>query len=229
VWWNLRNEQSKEVRLRTSPLYAPEIRVNAEGWRPLPEGGRMNILMPPGTYIVKLSVDGQEAGTQPLKVLIDPNAGGSDADIQAQTAMLMSLRKDLESAADMTNQIEMIRGQLESMHQIVRDASVKSTADDLDKKLTEIEDNLIQRKFSGQGQDTPRYPTKLIGKLTYLAGDVSGGDYPPSTQEKEVQAMFESQLADLRKRLDSVVSTDVAAFNRMLRDKNIGNVIASGQ
>ncbi|HXI25904.1 MAG TPA: hypothetical protein VNG71_18755 [Pyrinomonadaceae bacterium] len=228
VWWNLRTEQSKEVRLRTSPLYAPEIRVNAEGWRPLPEGGRMNILMPPGTYTVKLSVDGQEVGSQPVKVLLDPNAGGSEADVQAQTAMLVALRKDLESAADMTNQIEMIRGQLESMRQIIRDASVKSAADDLDKKLTDIEDNLIQRKFSGQGQDTTRYPTKLIGKLSYLAGDVSGGDYQPNTQEKEVQTMFESQLADLRKRLDAVVSTDVAAFNRMLRDKNIGSVIASG-
>jgi photosystem II stability/assembly factor-like uncharacterized protein len=229
VWWNLRSEQSKEVRLRTSPLYAPEIRVNAEGWRALPEGGRMNILMPPGTYTVKLSVDGQEVGSQPLKVLIDPNAGGSEADVQAQTATLMALRKDLESAADMTNQIEMIRGQLESLRQLVRDASVKSAADDLDKKLTDIEDNLIQRKFSGQGQDTTRYPTKLVGKLTYLASDVSGGDYPPNTQEKEVQTMFEAQLADLRKRLDSLVSTDVAAFNRMLRDKNIGNVIAAGQ
>src|SRR5207249_7765999 len=94
---------------------------------------------------------------------------GSEADVQAQTAMLMALRKDLESAADMTNQIEMIRSQLESLRQVVRDASVKSAADDLDKKLTDIEDNLIQRKFSGQGQDTTRYPTKLTGKLTYLA------------------------------------------------------------
>jgi len=229
VWWNLRNEQSKEIRLRTSPLYAPEIRLNAEGWRPAPEGGRMNILMPPGTYTVKLSVDGQDVGTQPLKVMIDPNAGGSEADVQAQTAMLMALRKDLEAAADMTNQIEMIRAQLNDIRQFVRDASVKTAADDLEKKLTDIEDNLIQRKFSGQGQDTTRYPTKLIGKLTYLAGDVAGGDYPPNTQEKEVQAMFESQLADLRKRLDAVVSTDVGAFNRMLRDKNIGNVIAGGQ
>ena len=226
VWWNLRNEQSKEVRLRTPPQYAPEIRVNAEGWRALPEGGRMNILMPAGTYAVKLSVDGQEVGSQPLKVLIDPNAGGSEADVQAQTAMLMSLRKDLESAADMTNQIEMIRGQLASLSQLVRDASVKTAADDLDKKLTDIEDNLIQRKFSGQGQDTTRFPTKLIGKITYLASDVAGGDYPPNTQEKDVQAMFEAQLADLRKRLDAVVSTDVTAFNRMLRDKNMGNVIA---
>ena len=41
--------------------------------------------------------------------------------------------------------------------------------------------------------------------------------------------MFESQLADLRKRLDAVISGDVANFNRMLRDKNIGNVIAGGQ
>jgi len=44
-----------------------------------------------------------------------------------------------------------------------------------------------------------------------------------------VKSMFESQLADLRKRLDAVISGDVANFNRMLRDKNIGNVIAGGQ
>ena len=41
--------------------------------------------------------------------------------------------------------------------------------------------------------------------------------------------MFESQLAALKKQLDAVISGDLAAFNRMLREKNIGNVIASGQ
>ncbi len=229
VWWNLRSEPSKEIRLRTPPLYASEIRLNSEGWRPLPEGGRMSVLMPPGTYTVKLTIDGQEVGSQTLKVLLDPNSGGSEAEVQAQTGLLMALRRDLEAAADMTNQIEIIRGQLDNLRQIIRDASAKSAADDLDKKLTDIEDNLIQRKFSGQGQDTTRYPTKLIGKITYLAGGVSGGDYPPNTQQQEVKSMFESQLADLRKRLDAVVSTDLANFNRMLREKNIGNVIASGQ
>jgi photosystem II stability/assembly factor-like uncharacterized protein len=228
VWWNLRNEQSKEVRLRTTPQYGSDIRLNADGWRPLPEGGRMTMLMPPGTYTVKLSVDGQEF-SQPLTVLRDPNAGGNDADVQKQTAMLIDLRKDLESAADITNQIEIIRAQLNDLRQLVRDASVKTAADDLEKKLSDIEDNLIQRKYSGQGQDTTRFPTKLIGKLTYLSGGVSGGDYPPNTQQQEVQGMFESQLASLRKQLDALVSGDLANFNRMLRDKNIGNVIASGQ
>ena len=63
----------------------------------------------------------------------------------------------------------------------------------------------------------------------YLAGGVSGGDFAPNTQQREVQAMFESQLSVLRKRLDDLVSSDLANFNRMLRDKNIGNVIATGQ
>lgn len=228
VWWNLRDEQSKEVRLRTAPQYAPDIRLNADGWRALPEGGRMTMLMPPGTYTVKLTVEGQEF-SQPLTVLKDPNAGGSDADVQKQTAMLSDLRKDLESAADMVNQIEIIRAQLNNLRQLVRDASVKPPADDLEKKLIDIEDSLLQRKYSGQGQDTTRYPGKLIGKITYLAGGVSGGDYPPNTQQIEVQTMFETQLAALRKRLDEVVTSDLGGFNKMLREKNIGNVIATGQ
>ena len=227
VWWDLRAEPSKEVRLRTSPAYAPEVRLNAEGWRALPEGGRMSVLLPPGAYTVKLTIDGQEF-SQPLTVLKDPNAGGNDGDIQKQTAMLFDLRKDLESAADMVNQIESIRGQLENLKPLVRNnADVRSAADDLDKKLIDIEDNLIQRKFTGQGQDTTRFPPKLISKIAYLAGGVSSGDFPPNTQQQEVHAMFKAQLASLRKRLDDAVSQDLGNFNRLLRDKNIGNVIAA--
>ena len=227
VWWNLRTENSKEVRLRTQPLYAPDVKLNNEGWRPLPEGGRMTVLMPPGTYTVKLIVDGQEAGSQSLKVLKDPNSVGSEADINRQTSMLMDLRKDLESAADMVNQIETMRGQLTKLRADHPD--MKPASEDFEKKLTDIEDDLIQRKYSGQGQDTTRYPGKLIGKMTYLGNGVAGGDYVPNNQQQEVQAMFKAKLADLRKRLDDVVSSDLSNFNRMLREKNITTVIASTQ
>src|SRR5215813_3893612 len=227
VWWNLRSENSKEIRLRTSPLYAPDVKLNAEGWRPLPEGGRLTVLMPPGTYTVKLIVDGQEAGSQSLKVLKDPNSVGSEADINRQTSMLMDLRKDLESAADMVNQIETMRGQLTKLR--AEHPDMKPASEDFEKKLTDIEDDLIQRKYSGQGQDTTRYPGKLIGKMTYLGNGVAGGDYVPNNQQQEVQAMFKAKLADLRKRLDDVVSSDLSNFNRMLREKNITTVIASTQ
>jgi len=225
VWWNLRTDQSKEIRLRTSPQYAPDIRLNAEGWRPLPEGGRMTILVPPGSYSVKLSVDGQEF-TQPLTVLKDPNSAGSDPDISRQVALLWDLRKDMESAADMVNQIESIRAQLDSLETLLKTKELKDAAEDLDKKLIDIEENLIQRRLTGQGQDTVRWPPKLISKLSYLANGVGSSDFGPTTQQQEVYGTFKSQLTDLRRRLDAVIGTDLSSFNRLLREKNIGNVIA---
>jgi hypothetical protein len=38
--------------------------------------------------------------------------------------------------------------------------------------------------------------------------------------------MLKERLAANRKQLDHGVSTDLDAFNKMLRDRNIGNVIA---
>jgi len=212
------------------PLYAADVKLNAEGWRPLPEGGRMTLLVPPGTYTVKLNVDGQDVGSQTLTVLKDPNIGASDADIQKQTTMLFDLRRDLESAADMVNQIENLRAQLNKLRSdLGSPADVKAAADDFEKKLTDIEDGLIQRRYSGQGQDTTRFGSKLIGKMTYLGGGIAGGDYPPNKQQQEVYAMFKTQLANLRKQLDTVASSDLSNFNRMLKEKNIGTVISSGQ
>jgi hypothetical protein len=127
----------------------------------------------------------------------------------------------------MVNQIESVRSQIDALKLLLKNKELKDAAESLDKKLIDIEENLIQRRLTGQGQDTVRWPSKLISKLNYLAGGVSSGDFAPNTQQKEVQAMFEGQLVTLRRRLDDVMTTDLANFNRMLRDKNIGNVITS--
>ena len=192
----------------------------------------MSLLVPPGTYTVKLSVDGQEL-SQPLTIKKDPNSGGSEADIQTQAAMLADLRKDLESAAEMVNQIEMVRGQLESLRLLLPagadSAPVKAAADDLDKKLMDIEDNLIQRRLTGTGQDGVRWPVRLMSKINYLANGLSGSDFGPTTQQREVHAQFKEQLSAHRKRLDEVMSKDLRAFNELLRSRSMGNIIAGAQ
>ncbi len=246
VTWDLRGEQSKEVRMRTSPAYAPEIGLNPEGWRPAPGAARMSILLPPGNYTVKLLVGGREL-SQPLTVKKDPNSTGTEADIAAQTEMLSELRRNLDSAADMVNRIEIIRSQLNSITTILsaprvdstpsdgssepgsstQYADLKSAANSLDTKLIEIEEELIQRKLTGQGQDTVRWPPKLITKISYLASGLSGADFPPTNQQREVHGLFKQQLASLRTRLDEVLSRDVSAFNRRLQENRIPNVITS--
>jgi photosystem II stability/assembly factor-like uncharacterized protein len=228
IAWDLRGEPSREIRLRTSPAYAPEIRVGVEGWRPAPDGGRMTLLLPPGSYTVKLTIGPQEL-TQPLIVKKDPNSGGSEADIQAQNVMLLELRKDLESAADMVNQIEIIRTQLDSSRSLLPSsgdgAPIKSAAEDLDKKLIEVEENLIQGRLTGTGQDGVRWPTRLISKINYLANGLSGSDFGPTTQQREVHAQFKEQLAAHRTRLDEVMSKDLRAFNDLLKERGMGNII----
>ncbi|HEY3026181.1 MAG TPA: hypothetical protein VGJ55_08535 [Pyrinomonadaceae bacterium] len=242
VTWDLRGEQTKEVRLRTSPAYAAEIRNGPEGWRLAPDGARMSVLMPPGTYTVKLSGAGPELSQQ-LIVKKDPNSEGTEADVNTQVAMLFELRKDLESAADMVNQIEAIRSQLAGITSLLSgvseppavaggppvgspdSAAVKQAADALDKKLIDVEDNLIQRRLTGQGQDTVRWPPKLLSKINYLAGGIGGADFPPTNQHREVKTMFEEQLANHRRRLDEILSKDLDAFNKQLRDRGIQNVI----
>src|SRR6185369_11251068 len=165
VTWNLEGEQTTDVRMRTSPEFAPDVKLGPDGTRSAPGAGRIGILLPPGNYTVKLVVGGQEF-SQPLVVKKDPNSGGTEADIAAQHAMMLELWKDLDSGAKMVNQIEVIRSQLDKLTAV----DVKTAAAAFDKKLIEIEEDLIQRKATGQGQDTVRYPPKLLSKIGYLAG-----------------------------------------------------------
>jgi len=220
ITWNLEGEQTTEVRMRTSPEYAPDIKLGPDGTRNAPGAGRASILLPPGNYTVKLLVAGQEL-SQPLIVKKDPNSGGTDADIAAQNAMMLELWKDIDTAARMINQIEVLRSQLEK----VDVPAVKSAVDGFDKKLIEIEENLIQRKLTGQGQDAVRWPPKLLTKINYLANGLASGDFGPTKQQREVQALLKQQLAEQKQRMDEVLKQDLPAFNKVLADNNVKIVI----
>ncbi len=228
VTWDLRGEPSTPIRLRTSPEYAPDVTVGPDGWRPAPEGGRMTILQPPGTYTVKLVAGGQQA-TRPLTVLKEPNESATEADIQAQMAVLAGIRRDLETVADMVNAIEGVRVQLADLDRALEGnpnaPAVKQAAGALEAKLLAIEDQLIQRRYTGQGQDTTRWPARMVSKLTYLAGGIAGSDDRPTSQAQEVQQELTKQVATLSSQLDDALSRDLAALNKLLRDRNIPNVI----
>ena len=108
VWWDLQGERSTQIKLRTKPIYGDWVDMPEEGWRS--GGPRISVLQLPGTYTVVLEANGQEY-SQELTVLKDPNSEGTLAEIVEQTAMVEEIQQDLESAAEMVNQIELIRQQ----------------------------------------------------------------------------------------------------------------------
>jgi hypothetical protein len=224
IHWDLRCEPSAEIRLRTSPMHAPWLHVGPEGWRPAPDGGRLSILAPPGTYTVRISAGGREL-SQPLVVRKDPNSGGSEAEIAEQTRMLFELRKDLDSAAGMVNRIELVRSQIEGLDRIVRDEPISKACEELNRKLIDLEMNLFELRLTGTGQDSVRWGSRLISKINYLASGLASGDFRPTTQQVEVQREFEERLRVISGQFESLMGKELAGFNEILRKRNVPNII----
>jgi len=200
------------------------VRLGSEGWRaPTGGGATIAILQPPGTYTVKLSAGGPEL-TQPVVVRKDPASAGTEADIEAQTAMMVELRRDLNTAVDLLNRIELVRSQLESLGRVVTDGDAKKAGAALNQKLIDLEMTLIDLRITG-AQDGVRFGAKLISRIGYLANGMSNADFRPTNQHLEVRRLLAERVRARVADFDAIVAGDLAAFNQMLRSRNIPNIV----
>jgi hypothetical protein len=214
--------------MRTSPLYAPEIRVGPDGTRPAVGVGRLAVLSPPGRYTVTLRAGGREY-SRPLEVRKDPDSGGDEREIATQVAMLQDLAVDVNSAVDMINSTEIVRSQLQSLMNVLATdravADVRASADTLEKKFTMVEDSLVQLRLTGRGQDGVRWPAKLASKLLALGNNVGGSDYAPTAQAREAHVYLKEQLRLVKAAYDQLMR-ELPAFNDLLRRRNLQNIIS---
>jgi len=155
VDWDLRYDPPRLIQMRTTPAENPHIweepRFRGQDTRPVTHWGlapaEVGPIVTPGKYTVKLTVDGQSA-TQPIEILRDPKVPTSVADIDLSVKLQLRLRDDISAAADMVNNIEVMRKQLEDVTKAYRndrtkEALVKQVAD-MDKKLFDVESRLLE-------------------------------------------------------------------------------------
>ena len=227
VWWNLRGDLTKQAKIRTSPEYASWFTVTLEG-RNAPSVGRVGVLEPPGTYTVRM------AGTSESQSLVlrkDPNTDATEAALTDNVALQRQVVTDLDGAVTMINSLENVRGQLAALKATVSGDStrkdVASAADSLDQRLRVVERKLFQTRATGRGQDILRWPQRLSEQLQYLAGEVEGSDYAPTESQRQVASLLSAQVKAVRAEFDRVTAGDVAAFNAMLQQRKVPNVITN--
>jgi photosystem II stability/assembly factor-like uncharacterized protein len=223
IHWDLRDEPTMAVRLRTSPMYAPYITVGPEG-RTAPGTGQVSVLMPPGTYTVKLTAGGVEQ-TRQVVVRKDPNTGGTEGDIAEQTRLANLIREDMNRAAEAVHRMEAVRVQLAALRGSVTDAEVTRAVSALEEKLVAVEMELVDLRQTGTGQDGVRWGSKLIAKLGYLANGLTNNDFQPTDQQVEVRGVLNTQLRQHLTALESLMGSDLNALNALLRQKNVPNVV----
>ncbi|WP_420635195.1 sialidase [Candidatus Palauibacter sp.] len=215
IHWDLRDEPNEPVRMLTPPRYAEHLAVGEEG-REAPGGRQISILLPPGQYTVRLTVDGA-SHEQPLTVLKDPHSAGTEADIAAQVSFIRDVREDVVQAGEAVERVEAMRVQLGTLARFVEDEDVAVSVEDLRQKLIDLQETMVDLRLTGQGQDGVRFEARLLQKLGYVIGGLSVADFRPTDQEMEVRVILREALEAHLAELEQLVQTDVAALNETLR------------
>ena len=235
--WDLRYEAPLQVALKTTPPDNPHIWEEPRfqntdtrritHWGITPQTGVP--MAAPGKFTARLTVDGQ-AFTQPFVVEKDPAVVESDANLALSTKLQVRLRDDINKAAEMVNQLELWRKQIEDQKKAKSgDASATSVLGELDKKLWDTEMNLVSR--SEIHSDDKYFPEayKVYMNLIWLSGavgqgasDEAGGvDWKPTDVQYQMTTMIEAEIAKTKIEMDKYKSTTIPGFNTAYGPKGL--------
>jgi photosystem II stability/assembly factor-like uncharacterized protein len=187
-------------------------------------GSTRGPMSPPGQYQVRLTAAGQTR-TQPFTIARNPVIHASDADLQEQFTLAKQISDKLTTANDAVIRIRTLKDQISDRAGKTSDARIKSAADALTQKLTDVEGEIYQYR-NRSSQDPLNFPIRLNNKLAALQGIVEAGDAKPTDQSYAVFKDLSGQLDQQLGRLDGLVTADLAALNRELARKKLAPVDA---
>jgi photosystem II stability/assembly factor-like uncharacterized protein len=179
----------------------------------------------PGSYQVKLTVDGQTM-TESFSVKSDPRLTTTASDYAKQLELSLKIRDKLSETHNAIIQIRDVKKQVDDLAKRVGGQS-KPIADAgaaLNRKLTEVEEALYQTK-NQSSQDPLNFPIRLNNKLAALLGVVSRSDTPPNAQSLAVYDELSAQIDAQLQKLSQIMKTDVPAFNQLVKDQNIPAIV----
>ncbi|HEX2330220.1 MAG TPA: hypothetical protein VHN74_15960, partial [Candidatus Angelobacter sp.] len=181
----------------------------------------------PGQYQVRLTVQGKSY-TAPLQIVPDTRLKATQADLQKQLDLLLKIRGSVTQAHDAINQIREVRGQIEAMNKrLTGQPQAKAVADAgkaLDKKMTEVEEVLIQTKAKS-GQDVLNYPIRLNNYLVALGGVVESADTQPTQASIDVYNMLSKQLDEQMAKWKQILATDIPAYNDLVKKQDVPAIV----
>ena len=176
-------------------------------------GSTTGPVAPPGTYAVRMTVDGDSASrqVQRFNVLKDPRSPATNGELAEQFALLRRIEGRLSEANDAVKTIRNVRAQLDDRSaKLPESAKPRWTVitDVLRGRLDTIETTIYQTR-NRSGQDPLNYPIRLNNEIAALGGSVSNGDARPTDQAYSVfttlSMRLDQQLIKLQGTLDDVL------------------------
>lgn len=175
--------------------------------------GTQGPVAPPGTYQVRLLVDGVPVSTERFALKKDPRSTATPADYAAQFAFLEQVREKTSQANDAVKTIRWVRAELADREKKLTGSSLtefQSLAAPLRAQLAVVEDSIYQTK-NRSGQDPLNYPIRLNNKIAALAGVAGSAEARPTEQTTTVfralSTQLDGELAKMKRALDGSLPT----------------------
>jgi hypothetical protein len=165
----------------------------------------------PGTYQVKLTVDGKSQ-TQPFVVKRHPLRSATDADLKEQFDLGLQIRDKVSEANNAVIKIRSLKTQIADRLTKSQDAGLKSAGEKLTKDLSAVEEEIYQVR-NQSSQDPLNFPIKINNRLASLNRALNAGDGKPIGA---IPVIFKDLVAELKvqtDKLDRLIATGVPAFN----------------
>jgi hypothetical protein len=183
----------------------------------------------PGTYTLKLTVDGKSFST-PLVVKQDPRVQTPQDQLKEQLDLALRLRDDVTHLAEIVGQIRAIRTQLSARNELLKDTPKAADLVKLGKevigKLDSIEGRLHNPKAEfAYDIMAQRGGTQLYSKMGYLYGTLIGSDHPPTQGVRDVYALESRDLQALAAEFNGIVSGEIGRLKEMSRELDLPYVI----
>ncbi len=177
----------------------------------------------PGNYQARLTVLGKTY-TAPLTIASDPRLKLGPDDLARQFDLRLKIRDKLTETNDAIIQIRDLRDQISAVNKRLkndpREKTLAEAGKALDKKMTEVEEALIQTKAKS-GQDVLNFPVRLNNHLAALGGVVESADSAPTSQSYEVFDMLSKQVDEQLAKWKAIIATDVAGYNNLVKQQEV--------
>jgi hypothetical protein len=177
----------------------------------------------PGDYQVKLTVGGKSQ-TAPLKLVIDPRKKGQEATLQKQFALATQVNDRISQLHQAVNEIRDLRSQIQNLHKRFGDDQrlkpALAAADDLDHKMSEVEQKLIQVNMKASEANLV-FPNMLNERFDTFSHVIEAGDTEPTKPQLEVFQMLSSQLEDQLKKWAQLKKEDLPKVSELIKQANL--------
>ena len=181
-----------------------------------------------GLYMARLTAGGTTQSV-PVEIKKDPRWPYTDADLQAQFDLSMAVLDKLNETHDAIRTIRSVREQTKALASRVAKSNhdtetIEAAARELGKKLTVLEEKLIQTQ-NESGQDPINYPSMIDDQFAYLYTVVNFQDARPTQGSYERLADLKVELQPHLDLLQSILTTDLADFRRLLEQEGVSHIM----